>query len=192
MDQKETGWCVGCQQEAEPADLERFVYHESVGLVFDMRGGAPGREAWVHPLAGCLRAAAWAGFSRALQTPLSLEGDQLVDDVRQGLKRRLAERIGEANRQQVLRVGRRAVEKASAEGQLELVLLDATAGDSISRDVRRIDEKTDVHLFDALSEGLIEEALGRKVVVAGVTPGRHAERIGRTIEKILCVEYESD
>lgn len=192
MDQKETGWCVGCQQEADPADLERFVYHESVGLVFDMRGGAPGREAYAHPMAGCLKAAAWAGFSRALETPLDdLEGDQLVDDVRQGLRRRLAEQIGEASRQQSLRAGRRAVEKASAEGDLELVLLDAAAGDSISRDVARIGEKTEAHVFDGLSEGLVEEALGRKVVVAGIAPGRHAERIGRTIEKILCVEYES-
>jgi len=183
--------CVGCQQPGRREDLERFVYHDSVGLVFDMRGGAPGREMYVHPLPGCIRAAAWAGFSRAAETPLrELEADELVDQVADGLATRLIEQVREAARLDELYVGYSPTERAHRRGDLELVLVDPEAGESVGRLGDRIDEGSEIGVFRTIPAGLLTEALGSKVVIAGADPGAPGEAIGRTAEKLICIDKD--
>lgn len=183
--------CVGCQQMGRRDDLERFVYHESAGLIFDMRGGAPGREMYLHPLPGCARAAAWAGFSRAAETPLrDLEADEVIDQVRDGLARRLAERVGEAARLDKLHVGRSAVERAHRRDDLELILVDPEAGNDVGRFADRLEETSEIGVFRTIPGGLLTDALGAKVVIAGPVPGERGAAIGRTAEKLICIEQD--
>ena len=181
--------CVGCRQPGPRRDLERFVYHESVGLVFDMRGGAPGRELYVHPLPGCIRAAAWAGFSRRIEKPLrDLDGDELVGQVAEGLRTRLEEKVAEAARLDALYAGRSAVEHAERTDQLELVLVDPDAGDAIRRMTDRWAEESGIAVFETIPSGLLTTAVGRQTAVAGFASGRRADAIGRTVEKLICIE----
>ncbi len=184
--------CVGCRQTGCRRDLERFVYHDSVGLVFDMRGGAPGRSAFVHPLPGCIRAAAWAGFSRAFETPLrELDGEAIVDEVRTGLQVRMRERIREARRLDDLAVGRGATSRMADGGDLEVVLIDREAGREARTLAERLGEPSGRARFE-LASGMLSEALGTNVVIAGVRGGKSAESIGRTAEKWICIETNGD
>ena len=181
--------CVGCRQPGPRRDLERFVYHESVGLVFDMRGGAPGRELYVHPLPGCIRAAAWAGFSRSIEKPLrDLDGEELVERVAEGLRTRLEEQVAEAARLDALYAGRSAVEHAERTDQLERVLVDPEAGDAIRRMTDRWAEASGIAVFETIPSGLLTAAAGRQTAIAGLASGRRAEAIGRTAEKLICIE----
>lgn len=180
--------CAGCRQGGPRADFERFVFHDTVGLVYDMRGGAPGREVFVHPLASCIRAAAWAGFARHLGEPLrELDGDDLVEAVRDGLAKDIGEQLFEAQRLGLLQTGRSAVERASHAGELELVLVDAAAGHSVRREADKIDDDADVAVFDDIPERLLGSSLGSEVVIVGLPPGTRAERLGRTVEKFICM-----
>jgi predicted RNA-binding protein YlxR (DUF448 family) len=49
--------CVACREAAGPEDLVRLVAHPETGrVIVDYRGKLPGRGAWVHPSAACVRA----------------------------------------------------------------------------------------------------------------------------------------
>lgn len=184
--------CVGCQQSGRRRDLERFVYHESVGLVFDMRGGAPGEAAFVHPMPGCIRAASWAGFSRAFETPLrDLDGDELVDEVREGLETRLKDDLREASRLGILAVGRGPVERLAGDGEIEIVLVDDQAGDNTRQFAERLDERDETVRFE-IPDGLLSEAIGQNVAIAGVSGGKRSDQVGRTTEKLICMTMETD
>lgn len=183
--------CVGCRQPGERTDLERFVYNESVGVLYDMRGGAPGREMFVHPLPGCIRAAAWAGFARALGQKLSkVDADELLEDLREGLRRRFQELLGESRRLGELVSGRSAVVHAAKSGALELVLLANSAGESIRRRARQLDEETEATLIDQLPEDISAAVFGDKIVILGLPHGALAERVGRTAEKLMCMNQK--
>jgi predicted RNA-binding protein YlxR (DUF448 family) len=182
--------CAGCRQEGSRLDLERFVYHDEVGLMFDMRGGAPGREAWVHPLPGCVRAACWAGFSRALDEPLEdLDDDELLEDLEEGLHRRLRETMKDAARQGEVAVGTSAVAEGAASGTFELIVVDPD-GDADAEIAASFDDGDDVLEFDEMRPGTLRDAFGREVGAVGVPPGDRATELGRTAEKLICLRAD--
>ncbi len=184
--------CVGCQQSGRRRDLERFVYHESVGLVFDMRGGAPGDAVFVHPLPGCIRAASWAGFSRAFETPLrELDGDKLVGEVREGIETRLKDNLREASRLGILAVGRGPVERVAGDGELEIVLVDERAGNNTRQFAERLEKRDETVRFE-ISDGLLSEAIGQKVAISGVSGDERSDQVGRTTEKLICMTMETN
>lgn len=186
--------CAGCRQSSRPADLERFVFHDTFGLVYDMRGGAPGEEVFVHPLTGCLSAAAWSGFSRKLGRRLEeLEADELVADLRDGLRRRLEERLREAVRLGEATFGVDPVRRGVEAGDLEVVVVAEDADSRRVEKFREWCEKTDVPSFEALTGDELGAIFSRDMVAAvGVSGDERGEAIGRDLEKILCIEYESD
>ena len=78
--------CVGCRQRASTTELIRIV---AVGdgtrtvLAPDLRGGAPGRGAHLHPSTTCLDL---AERRRAFARALRLEGSASTDLVRQAVR----------------------------------------------------------------------------------------------------------
>lgn len=179
--------CAGCRQPGDAQDLERFVYHDRTGLLYDMRGGAPGEAVWVHPLWGCLRAACWAGFARELSQSFDdVDAPSLYDDLTDGVHRRLRETLTDAARLDEVVVGwSPVVELAESSGGLELVLADP------GRDDGEVDAiPGDVEVFEAMRPGTLSEAFGRPVAAVGVPAGSRAQTIGRIAEKLVCLQSD--
>ena len=66
--------CVGCRGRAPQRELTRLVAIDPVGVRPDPTGQAPGRGAYLHPDAACLRLALRRGaLAQALRTRLSDE-----------------------------------------------------------------------------------------------------------------------
>jgi len=181
--------CAGCRQQGTRSDLERFVYHDDLGVCYDMRGGAPGREAWVHPLYGCLRAACWAGFPRAFREPLdSLDPRVLGEELEQGLHRRLRERLTDAARLGEAAVGRSAVERELGAEELEIVVVDCEASEETTDSFG--DAPDEVFVVDEIRPGTLREAFGSDVGAVGVFLGDRAVEIGRIGEKLICLAMD--
>lgn len=63
--------CVGCRTQGGKADLLRVVRRPDGTVSADPAGAAPGRGAYVHPRAECVRLATSRGaLARALRVPL--------------------------------------------------------------------------------------------------------------------------
>jgi predicted RNA-binding protein YlxR (DUF448 family) len=66
--------CVGCRGRAPQRELVRLVAADPMGVRPDPTGKAPGRGAYLHPDAACLRLALRRGaLAQALRTRLSDE-----------------------------------------------------------------------------------------------------------------------
>lgn len=180
--------CVGCRQLGPPEDLERFVYHESVGLIFDMRGGATGKSVWLHALPGCVGPACWAGFGREFGPSFDApEADEILADLRTGVGRRLRERIAESFRLGEIAAGLSEVRRRFQSGALELVLVDAGVGEGVRG---TFPEDSGTNVLYNLPEGPVEGALGDGICVAGFPAGPRAMEIGRDAEKWICLEED--
>lgn len=180
--------CVGCRQMGPPEDLERFVYHESVGLMFDMRGGAKGKSAWIHALPGCIGPACWAGFGRVFGPSFDApEADEILADLRTGVGRRLRERIAESFRLGEIAAGVSEVRRGLRSAELELVLVDSGAGERLRG---MFSDEPGTNVLHDLPKGPIEGALGDGICVAGFRAGPRAMEIGRDAEKWICLEED--
>ncbi len=59
--------CVGCKRACPDTELLRFVLNQGV-LQADPARSAPGRGAWLHPVAQCIEAARkHGGFARSFR-----------------------------------------------------------------------------------------------------------------------------
>ena len=85
-DVEPTRTCVGCREPASKGDLLRIVHSADAGVQLDPDGVAPGRGAYVHRRAACLKAAGAEGvLARALRTGLRPdELGRLRDQMRTG------------------------------------------------------------------------------------------------------------
>jgi uncharacterized protein len=72
--------CVGCGKVAPRADLVRCI-RSGDGVVVDGAGCAPGRGAWVHPVATCLQKAARSGFSRGFKSRITANAAVLAGEL---------------------------------------------------------------------------------------------------------------
>jgi uncharacterized protein len=73
--------CVGCRVKAPKANLLRVVRPAGGGVAVDPSGSAPGRGAYVHVDAGCMKAAVRHGaFPGALRTGLTAETAARLED----------------------------------------------------------------------------------------------------------------
>ncbi len=124
--------CVGCREKASPEKLERFVYIEGAGLIFDLRKKAPGRGVHVHARPVCVRQATKrGGFARGLKRAVQgLEVEKMLDDMREGIARRLRESLQSAVLAQTAEVGSQKVAEAVAAGRVHLLLVASDAGES--------------------------------------------------------------
>ncbi|MGO1175887.1 MAG: YlxR family protein [Brevibacterium aurantiacum] len=66
--------CIACRQKADRGELTRFVIRpdQHPAIVHDVSATLPGRGAWVHPDATCLKKALTAAsFARAFRTKVT-------------------------------------------------------------------------------------------------------------------------
>ncbi len=108
--------CVGCGRRDAPGHLVRVVVRDDGSLIADVRGGAPGRGAHVHPASECIGRAAKRGLARSFRCAVQIEPRVLADAIVQAAHARAGEMISLA-----LLSGQAVVER-------ERILLDLSRG----------------------------------------------------------------
>ena len=178
--------CVGCRQKALKEELERFIFHEDAGLVFDLRRKAPGRGTYVHAAADCIRQAVErGGFSRGFKTRVIADADEVLEDVIQGIRRRLDEALRIALQSQKLRVGATATSDALKREEVGLLLLAADAGDSTRMKFASNAERKNIPVSQVLTGEHLGAITGRDfVAVLGVVQSRPLARIRQDLDKL--------
>lgn len=177
---------MSCREPAQKANLERFIYHEEGGLIYDLRHKAPGRGTYVHARRECLvDAAQKGGFSRGFKTKVQVDADTLLDDVRIGIHRRLQEGLRVALKSQKLYLGGTAVAEAVKLGQVGLVLVARDASESTRHKFSSNAERKGISVRHALSREELGALSGRAfVAVVAVAPSRCLARIRRDIDNV--------
>jgi uncharacterized protein len=92
--------CLGCRQSLDRDKLVRFVLHPAGGVVVDYQGKLPGRGAYTHIDADCIRnAVRRQQFDRAFRTKLDkMADDELVSDLVRQLLERVLNLLGMARK----------------------------------------------------------------------------------------------
>jgi len=129
--------CSACR-ENHPADQMIRLLASPAGEVFaDLRGSLPGRAAYACPSMQCLEKAARGSVSRSLKRRVQKgDGTALLDGVRDGLERLLAERLGRLQKQRGLHIGTADTQSADAQGALNGVV---AATDLSERSSKKVD-----------------------------------------------------
>jgi hypothetical protein len=183
--------CAGCRENTERAFLERFVFHPDFGLVYDLRQKAPGRGAWVHPDADCVRGAVrHGGFARAFKQRIE-ENDveKVLDDMQTGMSRRLNESLQIAIRAQCAHIGATNTVDAFKAGDVGLLFIGKDAGESTRRKYRTMADSEDLPVYDVFTCDQLGGILGyEKVAVCAISGEPHVVRIGRDVEKLQSLE----
>jgi predicted RNA-binding protein YlxR (DUF448 family) len=178
--------CVSCREKAQKDELERFVYHDEAGLIFDLRRKAPGRGAYVHARPECLqRAAEKGGFARGFKRSVQVDAQKLLDDVRFGVRRRLQEGLRVALRSQNLSIGGTAVGEAVKSEQVAMLLIARDASESTRRKFASNAERKSIPVRQALTGEELGALCGRAfVAVLAIAPSRCLAPIRRDIDKL--------
>lgn len=178
--------CVGCRQNAPKEELERFIFHDEAGLVFDLRRKAPGRGTYVHADPGCIRKAVEkGGFSRGFKSRVVADPDELLGDVTHGIRRRLQEGLRVALQSQNLTVGSTAVSEAIKHDEVGLLILATNIGESTRRKFESNADRKNIAVSHALTGEELGALSGRDyVAVCAIAPSLPLARIRRDIEKL--------
>lgn len=181
--------CAGCRQEMSRDDAERVVWHERIGFVFDMRGGAPGEEAFVHPHPECVGAACWGGFARMLGREVERpDRDAFMREMRDGLRSRLLERLGDAGRAGSAGASTSKVDEMVSSHRAELVLVAEDASNEAETIAQRA-ERSDVPVLEVLDAESLGKPVGRDAIdIWAVSDEEFAEACGLDAEKIISMQ----
>jgi predicted RNA-binding protein YlxR (DUF448 family) len=178
--------CAGCRESAPKDELERFIFHDDAGLVFDLRRKAPGRGAYVHANPECIRnAVEKGGFSRGFKSRVVADPDELLTDVSRGVRRRLIEGLRVALQSQNMTVGSTAVSDAVRHDTVGLLLLASDSGESTRRKFESNADRKNIAVSEALTGEELGSLFGREyVAVCTVAPSLPLARIRQDIEKL--------
>ena len=106
--------CSACRENRPADQMIRLVASPAGELFADLRRRVPGRAAYACAERACLTGAARGAASRSLKRRIKKgDGEALFEEVRFGLERLLAERLGRLQKQRGLLIG--AVETQSAD-----------------------------------------------------------------------------
>jgi predicted RNA-binding protein YlxR (DUF448 family) len=119
--------CVGCQKEAAPDDLVRFVRGPDGSLAPVLVGSGSGRAAWVHPAPECLTTAAHKGLSRSFRAAVEVDPRVLAELIRAAANRRVVGLLMAGSGSRSLAIGAGAVAEALAGGRARLVIVASDA-----------------------------------------------------------------
>ena len=164
--------CVGCKKTDDPHNLERFVLVEEFGLVFDLRGKAPGRGAYSHPDLGCISGGIDGGFARSFKAEVSPKPaiETFVSEVANAIRTRLDESLRVAMRAGRLAVGGGKLEDAMKANDVSVVLIAKNCGASTDRKFRSNAQRKSILVLDGLAGEELAKPLGKTFVgVIGVS-----------------------
>jgi predicted RNA-binding protein YlxR (DUF448 family) len=113
--------CVTCRQRATRPELVRVVLGARGEIVVDLAGCAPGRGAWMHPVAKCV-AGAPTRLSRVLRTEVRVTRQRMFESLRRAAHQRTVELLSSARRARALAVGAEAVAVAIDAGTSALIV----------------------------------------------------------------------
>lgn len=178
--------CVGCREPGTKEELERFIYHDEVGLVYDLRKKAPGRGAYLHPVATCVeQAGRKGGFSRAFKRPVPIDAHKLIEEMRQGIFRRLQESLRVAFRAQHLFIGATAVADAMKNDRAALVVLASDASEGTRAKFSSNAQRKTLTVRQAMTGEQLGAVFGREfVALVAVAPFAGVAAIGRDIDSL--------
>jgi hypothetical protein len=176
--------CVGTRVKAHPSRLERFVLFGDE-LVWDMRQRAPGRGVYVSPTPEALTAAVKRGgfargFKRKVETP---SAEELIEQVREGVARRLSERVQVCVRAREVAIGSVALKEGMKEGWVGVVLIASDAGASTGKKFEENARRKGLVVCRDLDGARLGELSGRDFVsVLGLKGGDRASAVVRDLE----------
>jgi predicted RNA-binding protein YlxR (DUF448 family) len=159
----------------------RLVVGPDGQVVPDMAGGAFGRGAWVHPRPACLADAVRGGLSRGLKTKVTASLPDVLALLREAASRRAVSLLQAAQRAHLAALGTTALEDASRDDRVELLVLasDARASADLSV-VRRLAERGRVRLFKTKAE--LGTAFGRdELALIGILSPDLSREVSRMI-----------
>jgi predicted RNA-binding protein YlxR (DUF448 family) len=123
--------CVGCRRGCARADLVRLIAAADGKIVFDLRGGAWGRGAWVHPRPECVSRSV-RGLARALRQPIRVTTSELHERLVMAAWRRLGQLLVAAQRSGQLRVDPVEIGQCWTERTLALLLVARDAREAMT------------------------------------------------------------
>lgn len=161
--------CVGCGKVAPRADLVRCI-RSGDGVVVDAAGRAPGRGAWVHPVATCLQKAARSGFSRGFKSRITANAAVLAGELVAASNARIANLLASGVRHRTVAEGLRddgdTVVLPWDEGDLSKSPAVARGGNVIAAYVRRgravvVGSRSEGHQVSVVLDGVLGAAVRR-------------------------------
>ncbi len=176
--------CVGTRVKAHPNELERFVLFEDE-LVWDMRRRAPGRGVYVSATPEALKAAVERGgfargFKRKVKSP---SADELIAQVRDGVAKRLSERMQVCVRSREVAIGTEALKEGMKEGWVGLILIASDAGSSTRKRFEENARRKNVEISQVLDGARLGAISGRDFVsVLGLKGGDRAVELLRDVD----------
>lgn len=157
--------CVGGGGQAHQDDLERFVWDERTGLLFDVRKKAPGRGAWVRPGKAYLKKAIAGGFSRAFKQRVeSPPLETMMEEMVSGIRRRLSENVNVAIRSRKGWVGASFVDEGMRDDQITCLLVASDAGESTRKKYASNADRKGIIVFQVLTGEELGAFVGRGFV----------------------------
>jgi predicted RNA-binding protein YlxR (DUF448 family)/ribosomal protein L30E len=120
--------CVGCGRTGARGDLLRVVLGADRSIAVDIRGGAGGRGAHVHPRLDCLEKACKSGFKRAFKCDVQASLGEVSEQIIRSYDRRIAGLLMGARRAGALAIGTDAAIESLVKGRAALVVVACNAG----------------------------------------------------------------
>jgi len=173
--------CLGCRTARNQEHLLRFVLAPDGSVLADCRQKLPGRGAYVCVSRECLfKAASNGGFARSFKGAIRVEGEQLLTQVSEQLRKRIENLLGMARKAGQLIGGSNLVlGELQRRGDVALVLVANDFSAGIGGKVRAAAADTPVRTLDWLNKCQLGKLLGsaeRSVV---------AFRSGQIVDKLL-------
>jgi predicted RNA-binding protein YlxR (DUF448 family) len=167
--------CVACRKTYKAESLLRFVISPRHELVFDVKGFAPGRGAYVCANETCFQnAVKKKSFNRSFRGSILVDYKNLKISVKERLQKSILDNLGLAFCAEQCVVGRSKVNEASVGDKIKAIIM---ACDLSIRSVNELDFK-DVPILTGPFKTLIGQSLGRSVTgVVALLKGRISDRI---------------
>lgn len=176
--------CVGGGDKAPQDELERFVYIDGHGLVYDVRKKAPGRGAWVTPTRECVEKALRGGFARAFKKRVVVPSlEEILGDMVQGIGQRLIEQVRVAIRAQRGWVGTKAVDEGMRKN-ISLLFIATDAGEATRRKYVANSERKGVEVIEEYDGKRLGELASRDFVAVLGLSGDFARRVSTDLKSL--------
>lgn len=184
--------CVACREEGDRDELVRLVVDPTVEppcVVVDYHARAPGRGAWVHPVAACVSAlqAKPGALTRALDADRAIVGD-LAAALRAQVDRAIADGLSMAQAAGALLGGHDMLVNGIRGGEVLELVIASDASDRTVDDLRAALSASPHPNAPVTRISLDREALGARIgkgsrAAVGVTPSRAATHLRRQLHR---------